>query len=304
MIWRSTRPRWRGGWCLWLEAEEELAALRAGRDWRAAARVPDAVRHGAARTLLGADASFDEGGARAGSPESGRGFAWAPTPRALDLLRARGWTPPPAPTWQSLSTANARESFLHLSPLPGCVSCRSTEEVLAAIGSRAPARPSGKVPAWILRASLCAAGQDRLVVEGPCERAASFARERLPGGPIDVAPMVEIVEEFAIHGRVGADGELQAGRPVRYADTARPAARAPSFGPAAPDVTTALGRAFERVGEELVAMGYFGPVGIDAFTWRDHEGTVRLRAVSEVNARYTQSFGLCAPALVGLEHPA
>ena len=142
------------------------------------------------------------------------------------------------------------------------------------------------------------------MVEGPCDRAVAFARERLPGGPIDVSPMVEIVEEFAVHGHVGADGELQAARPVRYAGTARPAGQTVSFAPAASDVATALRRAFERVGEELMAMGYFGPVGIDAFTWRDDHGTVRLRAVSEVNARYTQNFGLCAPTLVGLEHPA
>lgn len=304
MIWRSAHPRWRGGWCLWLEAEKELAALRADRDWRSAPRVPDPVRQGAARSLLGEDAILEAGEARTSSPDGDRGFAWAPTPRALELLRAHGFTAPLSPTWQSLCTANARESFAHLTPLPGCATCHSTDEVLCAVGSPAPARPSGMVPAWVLRASLCAAGQDRLVVEGPCDRAVSFARERLPGGPIDVSPMVEIVEEFALHGHVGAVGELQAARPVRYPGSARPASRAPSFEPAAPDVAAALRRAFERVGEELIAMGYFGPVGIDAFTWRDHDGAVRLRAVSEVNARYTQNFGLCAPGLVGLEHTA
>ena len=38
--------------------------------------------------------------------------------------------------------------------------------------------------------------------------------------------------------------------------------------------------ALDRVAEELVGLGYFGPVGIDAFTWRDADGAVQLRSVS------------------------
>ena len=303
MIWWAAPRGSAGGWCVWLEAEAELAALRAGRDWRAVAQVPPRVRAGAARALLGPEASprgvhQAQSSGRTGAP----GFAWSPTPRALALLDAHGLRRPPAPGWEILGQANARETFADLDRLPGGATCCSVADVLSAVDSPAPQRWAGKAPAWILRASLCAAGQDRLVVEGPSDRAASFARSRLQSGPIEIAPMLDIVEEFAIHGHVASDGAVRSGRAVRYTESARPGSAPPGIAPAPPDVAAALQRALARVSEELVGMGYFGPLGIDAFTWRDAAGTIRLRAVSEVNARYTLYFSTCAPELVGLDH--
>lgn len=303
MIWWAAPHSSVGGWCVWLEAEAELAALRAGRDWRAVARVPDGVRAGAARALLGSEAALF-GANEAPSPRraAGPGFAWSPTPRALDLLDAHGLRLPPAPGWEVLCAANARETFADLDRLPGGVTCHSLEEVLATVETAAPRRSSGKAPAWILRGSLCAAGQDRLVVEGASDRVAAFARSRIPSGPIDIAPMVEIVDEYAIHGHVAPDGAVRGAQPVRYTAIARPGTSPPAVEPAPPDISSALQGALDRVAEELVGLGYFGPVGIDAFTWRDADGAVQLRSVSEVNARYTLHFKMCAPELVGLEH--
>ena len=42
-----------------------------------------------------------------------------------------------------------------------------------------------------------------------------------------------------------------------------------------------------RLGAELKSTGYYGPVGIDAFVYRDHEGNARLKPVVEINPRYT-----------------
>lgn len=114
--------------------------------------------------------------------------------------------------------------------------------------------------------------------------------------------MVDIVEEFAIHGRIGCDGALRSASAVRYSESPGAGSTAPGVEKAAPDIAAALARAFEQVGEQLSSTGYFGPVGIDAFTWRDATGSVRLHAVSEVNARYTQFFRICAPDLFGLDH--
>ena len=303
MIWRSTRPERAGGWCLWLEAEAELAALRAGRDGRVVAPVPERVRAATARGLLG-PGSFQEpsstvpSGRRSGDP----GFAWSPTPHALELLDAHGLNRPPAPGWEVLCAANARETFADLDRLPGGVTCHSVSDVLSAVDAPAPNRRSGKSPAWLLRGSLCAAGQDRLVVEGSSDRVASFARTRMPSGPVEIAPMVDIVQEFAIHGRVSSDGTVRAGRAAGYFASARPGTSVPEVRPAPSDVEAALQRAFARVGEQLAGLGYFGPAGIDAFTWRDAAGAVRLRAISEVNARYTANFSKCAPECLGLEH--
>lgn len=138
------------------------------------------------------------------------------------------------------------------------------------------------------------------MVEGASENARAFARDRLPGGPIHIAPMVDIVHEFGLHGRVEQSGEVRIGRPIRYLRSAGPrpleAATAPE------DVSAALPDSVDAVSARLSLIGYFGPFGIDAFTWKDVDGTVHLRAVSEVNARYTLGFGLGAPELIGLDH--
>ncbi len=44
---------------------------------------------------------------------------------------------------------------------------------------------------------------------------------------------------------------------------------------------------FALLGEELRRADYFGPVGIDAFAYRDAAGMIRLKPVVEINPRYT-----------------
>ena len=36
--------------------------------------------------------------------------------------------------------------------------------------------------------------------------------------------------------------------------------------------------------------GYFGPFGVDAYSYRDAAGALRLQSRSEINARYTMGF--------------
>ena len=63
---------------------------------------------------------------------------------------------------------------------------------------------------------------------------------------------------------------------------------------AADDLTelqaAAFDASFDRVRRALFEAGYFGPFGIDAFRWRDRDGTARFRSLSEINARYTMGF--------------
>ena len=56
------------------------------------------------------------------------------------------------------------------------------------------------------------------------------------------------------------------------------------------DWARALRREVERVGAALHEAGYFGPFGVDAFTWRDRAGALRLQPRSEVNARWSMGF--------------
>jgi hypothetical protein len=42
-----------------------------------------------------------------------------------------------------------------------------------------------------------------------------------------------------------------------------------------------------QVAARLASLGYFGPLGIDAMRYRDSAGSQRLRAIQDINARYT-----------------
>jgi uncharacterized ferritin-like protein (DUF455 family) len=48
-----------------------------------------------------------------------------------------------------------------------------------------------------------------------------------------------------------------------------------------------LAALFQSLGVELKAIGYCGPLGVDAFVYRDHDGRARLKPVVEINPRHT-----------------
>ncbi|TAL03532.1 MAG: DUF455 family protein [Verrucomicrobia bacterium] len=58
-----------------------------------------------------------------------------------------------------------------------------------------------------------------------------------------------------------------------------------------PDIATRLhdlfAEIFSRLETELRAVGFLGPLGIDAFVYRDAAGAVRLKPIVEINPRYT-----------------
>lgn len=53
-----------------------------------------------------------------------------------------------------------------------------------------------------------------------------------------------------------------------------------------------------QVAAAAQAVGYWGPLGLDAFEYRDSEGQIRLRPLVELNARHTM--GMCALAVASL----
>ena len=58
------------------------------------------------------------------------------------------------------------------------------------------------------------------------------------------------------------------------------------------DVEPGLRAELVRVAEALRGAGYFGPFGIDAFTWEGEGGTVHLHRRSEINARYSMGWAV------------
>lgn len=307
----------RVAWLFNLDAEAELAALRSG----SAPRPPGAParrRQAAARAQLAR--GVDEGGwvgpgdlvLDPGAPHpcvtgslpdkdlSGiTPRAWSPTPSAKAAM-ARVGLALEGPPLEALIGANARETFAALDPLPGSSVADSVVDLRAAV-EEAPLPRSGlgasSQPAWLLRRSLSCAGGGRLVAEGWHAGVASWAASALEQGPIEVQPLVDVVEEYSIHGWVHRGGVLRCGSPLcwRSADDSSPG------GEVAPlldrERARIEGSALE-VGARLRELGYFGPFGVDAFRWRRADGVVRLQVGTDINARWTLHFARGAPELM------
>ena len=138
----------------------------------------------------------------------------------------------------------------------------------------------------------------RFVVPGAVSQAdAAFVKAGLAEGGVQIEPNLVIVDEYAIHGMLDQAGSLRLGSIVKQRCDERGAwvaterltqdgaASFASFG-------RLLDEEVQRVVVALSSEGYFGPFGIDAYTYRDRDGTVELQPRSEINARYTMGFAI------------
>ncbi len=204
------------------------------------------------------------------------------------------------PPLEALIAANARETFASLDPLPGASVADSLPDLRAALGE-APLPRSGLGAsvrsAWVLRRSLSCAGGGRLVAEGWNAGVASWATSALEQGPIEVQPLVDVVEEYSIHGWVHRGGELRSGSPICW----RSVGESAPGGGAAPLSEQERARMEDsalEVGARLRGLDYFGPFGVDAFRWRRSDGVVCLQVGTDINARWTLHFARGAPELM------
>jgi len=226
--------------------------------------------------------------------------------RPAGATSARSPAPPTSrahavfPAADALARANDRATFALVSPLVTAVGesavARNFE---AAEAHLVAASPAGN---WILRRGLSAAGRGARRVRGGAPLAAGDAawlRASLALGPVTLDPRVELEREFAVHGWLAPDGATTLGEVClqrvddhgawrateRAADVFIEAGESPSDRPG-----DALREAALRVAGTLHALDYHGPFGIDAYTWRDHAGSLHLRAPSEVNARFSMGW--------------
>jgi hypothetical protein len=124
----------------------------------------------------------------------------------------------------------------------------------------------------------------------------AFVVRGLAQGGVQIEPNVTIVDELSVHGMLGRDGSLRRGTLTRQRCTPRGAwlstERLPDDDPLQSRWGSILAAELDRVAEALRAADYFGPFGIDAFTYRGAEGLVRLQPLSEINARYSMGFAV------------
>jgi hypothetical protein len=171
--------------------------------------------------------------------------------------------------------------------LAGTTVVTSVEELEAII------RRHGNAPrGWLLKANFGMSGREALRGRGVIvdDNARNWAQKRLKRvGPIIFEPVVERLAEAGIQFEVPRAGppELLGVTPLlvdrsgvyRGSRFAADAGKAGSWQPA-----VEVGR---RVAQVVQSLGYFGPLGIDAMQYRDATGQTRLRALQDLNARYT-----------------
>jgi hypothetical protein len=287
----------RTAWVLNLDADLELAAL--GSPYAPSRSVLDATRAWSA-LLVGAAALVEPGDVivdertPSNAARGCLGRAFCPTPRALALLERAGAEPAPHPPASVLREVNGRAFCAALGPtLPGGVFVFAADEVRAALAS---APPSG-FDAWRVKRAFGMAGRgQRVIAPGAfTEDDARFLRSCLARGDgVRIEPDARIIAEYALHGMLEPDGALELGAIVMQRSDARGAwvdttRLAPHERDALP-FASALADEARRVARALHEAGYFGPFGIDAFTYDDGTGREVLNPRSEINARYSMGF--------------
>jgi hypothetical protein len=288
-------------WVLNLDADVELAAIASGAAGARAAYAPtrtvrEAMRAfvpGLATSLLDPeqDLLVDED-SPPGSARGKVGRAFCPTPRALRLLRRAGAEPEAHPECDVLVRVNARAFASSLgTTLPGAAFVANEAQARARLAAPPPDDLSH---AWRIKRNFGMAGRgQRVVVPSRLTEAdMAFVRAGLAEGGVQIEPDVAIVDELAIHGMLAPGGALTLGPVVKQRCDARGAWLSTERMPTG-QTPYELGPEAERVAAALTAAGYFGPFGVDAFTYRSHhDASIALQPRSEINARFTMGFAV------------
>lgn len=233
------------------------------------------------------------------------GRAFCPTPLARKRLADAGVCLPASPKDEVLRRVNHRLFCSSLAPktLPDrredvvahAHAFVTSEEALDAhvLAHSSQAR-------WLLKRAFGAAGRgQRRVHQCLTAEDRSFVRASLAAPwPADVTPglvvepLVAVEQEYSVHGLVNVSGEVSVYTPRAQHVSPQGVwlgagdSRATELDPQRAD---ALREDARRVGQALHLAGYWGPFGVDAFTYT-LEGRIGLRRLSEINARYTMAF--------------
>jgi hypothetical protein len=145
----------------------------------------------------------------------------------------------------------------------------------------------GMTGEWLLKRAFGVAGRGQRPVRAgkltDVDRAWVLASLRR--APLYVEPRVPIGREFSIHAWARERVDLRSIREQRVGPN-----RAWLESRRAVGLERTIERSLidtgERVGAALIAAGYRGPFGVDAYAWETNTGAFALRTLSEINPRY------------------
>ena len=282
-------------WVLNLDADLELAALEGVRRYEPRKGVRLAM--GAhvevlAASLLGPGDLLVDEASPAGIARGLRGRAFCPTPRALAVLERTGAEPEPHPPLEVLRRVNSRAFASSLgATLPGAAFV-TAPGVARAMLRAVPVVGNG----WRVKHAFGMAGRNQRIVTPSAldEGALAFLRVGLLKGGVQIEPNVAIDAEYAVHGMLDRDGSLVVGAVMRQRCDAQGAWVATE--PIPPDreghdaIVDRMTEEARGVARALGEAGYFGPFGVDGYTYRDRANVQRLQPRSDINARYSMGF--------------
>jgi hypothetical protein len=280
----------RRAWILNLDADLELGA---GGHYQPTTRVLHAMRAHVAHLaagLLGPDDLLVDDASPSFAARGLLGRAFCPTPRALAALRRAGASPEPHPSIDVLRLVNSRAFASALgATMPGAAFVSELGDATAILREEPPVGRG-----WRIKHAFGMAGRDqRVVLPGSIsEHDLGFVRRGLRRGGVQIEPNVTIEQEFALHGMIDQDGSLTTGVLVRQRCDRRGAwLSTERVAPGAePDVAARMTAEARRVAEALRGADYFGPFGVDAYSYRDRGGQLAFQPRSEINARYSMGF--------------
>jgi hypothetical protein len=276
-------------WWLNLDADRELQNPRA---YRAAQLTSQRMAELTARMtdLVSPDDSILGLTNRADLPQDLTVQAFCPTPSALAQIRASGFEPRVAPALEILRAVNDRAFCAELGH--GLHNACFAREIAAVERQLRQEIPE---PQYVIKRAFSFAGRGQMrVSRGPLDDSSrsfclrSFAR----GEGLQIEPWVERLADFSRHGYLTRRGALLIG-PTRE-QRCDPMGRFLGMSSGALQLSaaehSALLAALNETAYALATAGYFGPFGIDAFRYRQPDGSVSFDARCEINARLTMGY--------------
>ncbi len=277
----------RYAWVLNLDADFELAHGAGYTPTASVARATATFAERLRALLVGEHDVVVDASSPEGSAAGFTGRAFCPTPRAIGMLVRAGAEPEPHPSFDVLRRVASRAFSASLGQtMPKAAFVTRLDEARAMLrGDPAPG------DGWRIKRAYGMAGRGhRVVHRAPRDEDVAFLASWIAEGGAQIEPNVRIVEEYALHGVVSQDGSVRLGALTRQRTDASGSWTGSERADDA-EVAEALAREASQAAEALARAGYFGPFGVDAFTYEGEHGVV-LRARSEINARYSMGFAV------------
>jgi hypothetical protein len=237
---------------------------------------------------------------------------WGWTVSVLNWGLKFGWTCP-APPLEVVRLVNSRAFRFKLEnqfqvALPQAAVLTSIEQLLTHIESFTAGQPETDSAGWVLKANFGMSGRERQLGRGARVTVPilNWAKRRLQqSAAIVFEPWLDRVAEVGIQIDIPQHGVPQVlGILPLLTDTAGTYRGSRiQCEPSANVIWQSAAELAVRVAQEVQILGYFGPLGIDAMQYRDHEGTLQIRLLQDLNARYTMGrLGVGLRRLVAKQH--